>query len=177
MARGISEFVSLLIVVTIAVVSVFIYTSFASGAVATASPKVRGLEVYVISREAVLTTTSTVRFSSKDYVPAVVYKVSFALVNSGTEPVTDIRYSVVSLNSSITVGSSRTSTVYDPVLFSSENGMFLPSSLRPGQVASFTLIVMARVDVASPRHASLVLRVSGRLPSGEAVEAQVPIFG
>lgn len=177
--RAVSEFVALLVLVTAAIISTLIYTSFVSGFFGSMSPRSHYLRLSVPSVE-VLHSGSPTTF----YIGAVsfsanyVYRVTFVLHNSGTDTVSSLQYSVRTLNPSVvSVGTSAAHDVYDPIALASYHSQQLPDKVLPNQAVSFSLLILSKKDLTLQQNAVLVFAVRGSLASGEVQEAQVTLFG
>ncbi|MEM4584001.1 MAG: hypothetical protein QXV28_07035 [Ignisphaera sp.] len=179
MKRSVSEFIALLIVITISLVAVFFFSSFFNSFLNSFTPRTQHLKLSVSSVEVLHSGTSiSIPIGSTSFTASYIYRVSFVLHNAGTEPVITLQYSVYSLNPSlVSVGINNNVDVYDPIsLANTWTFSPLPDSLDRNQAKAFTLLVLSKKDLTNQLYNVLVLRVRGTYLSGETQEAQVVIF-
>ncbi|MEM1693958.1 MAG: hypothetical protein QXU08_09730 [Ignisphaera sp.] len=175
--RTVSEFISLFTVVAISIVAVLLFTTFFSNFLGSFTPKTRYLKLTVSSVEVLHSGTSTtLSIGSTTFNASYIYRVTLVLHNAGTEPVI-LQYSVHSLSPSVvSVGTSDSFDVYDPISLANIYSYLLPDTIAQNQAVSFSLVVPSKKDLATQYRDVLVLVVRGRYPSGETHEAQVVLF-
>jgi len=172
--RVISEFIALLMIVVIAVVSSVLLYTFVGGMISSSRATVKYLEASVSSIE-VLHSGSQTYIPDVDYTASYIYKVTVAIHNAGNTKITGITYTTIPTYT-LSVCSNRNCNVYDPVAFTTKY-VSLPTMLEPNQVATVSFTVLSNVDLLSFGYTPFVIKISGMLPDGSIVTTYVNLFG
>lgn len=177
--RSVSEFIALLMIITLSLIATFIYTSFFGGFLGSITPRVHHLKLSVSSVEPIHTgSATTLSIGGVNFTANYIYRVTMVLYNAGTEPILTLQYSVRSLNPSVlSVGTSNAVDVYDPISLATFYGYQLPSSIQQNQAIAISLVIPSKKDLLTTQNAVLLFVVRGTLPSGESQETQVTLFG
>lgn len=176
--RGISEFIAILVILVVSIaVAVFVY-DYVGKIMSSSKPGVKSLEASVVGIE-VLHQGTPIRVSvspSTYFTASYVYKFTVVIYNPGNQRISWLSYTVVSLDQSITIGSSDSNTVYDPVTYANQF-LTLPSDVPPNQATTLTFTVLSKVDLLSRPTAPFAILISGQLPDGSTVTASVTFRG
>uniref|UniRef100_A0A7C4GYT9 Uncharacterized protein n=1 Tax=Ignisphaera aggregans TaxID=334771 RepID=A0A7C4GYT9_9CREN len=174
MMKTVSEFVAILVMITISLVSVFLFTTFFSNFIYLFAPKPRYLKVSVSSIE-VLYSGPPISVGSTNFTASYIYKANIVLHNYGTDNIINLWYSVYSLDPSlISIGTNDTADVYDPIILANTGLHRLPDSLNQNEAKVISLVIMSKKDLANNN--VLILTVRGIYSNNEKQEVQVSIF-
>ena len=175
--RGISEFIALLVVIAVAVAVTVAVISFLSTSIAKHSPRLRYLEASVAGIEVLREGADTVvEFGTSSFTARYIYQVTIIVHNAGTETISNLQYRVIDVDQNIDTCTSDQCEIYDPIVFTTRYTR-LPSSLLPNSASSITITVLSKVDLLRLGYSPFVIEITGTLPDGSRVSAEVAPFG
>lgn len=181
--RSISEFIAALILIVITVVTTIFLYGYVGRTMLATRPSVRYLEASVVSVDVLYQgppIAVQVSQSQQTFTASYIYKLTVVLRNSGSQMVQGLAYKVVQTDQSITVCTSDSCTVYDPLAYYSENlvgGSYLYHEIMPNEVITFTFVVLSKVDLLSRSTTPFVIEISGQLPDGTLVSTSFSLKG
>ncbi|MEM1694351.1 MAG: hypothetical protein QXL19_08840 [Ignisphaera sp.] len=175
MMKTVSEFIAILIIITISLVSVFLFTTFFSNFIYLFTPKPRYLKVSVSSIEVLYSGSPiSVSIDSTNFTASYIYKVNIMIHNYDIDNTINLWYSVYSLDPLISIGTDDTADVYDPITLANTGLYKLPDFLNQNEAKVFSLVIISKKDLANNN--VLILTVRGIYSNGEKQEVQVPLF-
>lgn len=176
-AKAISEFVALLVIIVIALVSAIIYFAFVGGVLGSLSPKVRYLEASTAGTEVIYAGAPTkIDVGGSLFTASYIYRLNVILHNAGNQPIRYLSFQTVTVSDKITVCWSDSCTVYDPVLYT-ETFTSLPTEIGPNQVIKLSFVVLSKKDLLATGSSPFVIKVTGTLPDGSTITAYAPFSG
>jgi len=174
--RSVSEFIALLTILVIAVVSAVIAYSFIGGLISASRANVKHLEISVSSVEILHSGQSIqVDVGGSTFTALYIYRLTVVLQNAGNQRISGLSYQTLTINQNIKVCTSDTCDIYDPVTFTRSH-TDLPSVLNPNQVAQVQFTILSKRDLLQLGYSPFVIKVQGSLPDGSTVTAYIGLF-
>lgn len=175
----ISEFIAILIVVMIAIVSVILFQNFIGATISRAQPKIEYLEASTSGIE-VLYSGPGLEIEDSDgekiFTANYIYKVTVILNNAGDQPIVDIEYKTISVDEDISVCKRRYCDIYDPVEFTSKYTE-LPKVLAPNQATTISFVILSKVNLLELDDSPFIIKIYGKTPSGDTCKVYVNPLG
>lgn len=164
--RCVSELVGVAVLIGVVVASFASFSTYYMTTLGSVQPRLRNFRAYIAQTEVIVNNT-LIREPTRNFTANYLYRVVFVIHNAGTEEITSISYSVISLRSNVvSVGTSDTNDVLDPLVVSGVP----PASLKPNAILTFTLVVFSKKNLLSPDFSVLALRIVGTYGDGAIQE-------
>lgn len=176
-SRCLSEFIAILAIVAIAIVSTIIFYNFAGTMLSRMHPEIEYLEASVVGVEVVHAGTElAIDIDGTSYKAYYVYKVTVTLHNVGSQSIQDLSYTTIDIDDSLDTCTSDTCEIYDPVVFT-KRYTNLPSQLEPNQAVQVSFTVLSKVDLLKLGYSPFIIKVEGSLPDGNKCKIYIGLFG
>jgi len=171
--RTVSEFIALLTIVVIAVVSSILVYVFVGNLFSTSRANVKYLEASVSSIE-IIYSGQPIKITTDMgiFTTSYIYKVTVVIHNVGRQKITMLRFQTLSIDPSIKVCTSDSCDVYDPVEFMG-GYVRLPDKLDPNQAVQISFTILSKKNLLQLGRSPFVIKVQGSLPDGSTVTTYI----
>jgi len=172
--RSVSEFIALLTIVVIAVVSSILVYVFVGNLVSTSRANVKHLEASVSNIE-ILYSGQPIQInigSGSTFTASYIYRMIVVIHNAGSQRITQLSFQTFSIDQNIKVCTADSCDVYDPVAFVRTYAS-LPSTLDPNQTIQINFTILSKKDLLQLGGSPFVIKVQGTLPDGSAVTTYI----
>lgn len=174
--RYVSEFIALLTIVVLAVVSAVLLNNFVGGLISSSRANVKYLDASVSGIEVLhVGSPMQVQVSGSTFTASYIYRLNAVVHNAGNQKVTGLSFSTLSVDTSIKVCTSDTCDIYDPVVFLTTYSS-LPTDLNPNQAVQISFTILSKRDLLSLGYSPFVIRVRGNLPDGSSVTTYISLI-
>lgn len=175
--RGVSEFLAVLMIVIASIVASILFILFFNSLMTYSSPSLGLIESSVVDLEVLHSgAPTTVQVGTTSFTANHIYRVEVMIHNVGNQQISNMYFQTVTVKTQpqLTVCTSNSCDVYDPVVFASTYTN-LPNSLGPNQVVKVSFIVLSKADLISTSQFPFVIKITGVTPNGRTVVTYINI--